>query len=123
MIVLDFFKNRKRSRHEKVSPQKDLCYCQDCGELVENRWYISRCSICGIKLKSMVKDGEIIPEEKFCHNCGSTRFEAEIVSKINCIDINYAVLMKTVIEPHVENITQSWLDRDEHGQVKLITQT
>ncbi len=123
MNLFEFFKNKKKCRHDKVSPQNDICYCQDCGELIENRWYIARCSCCGIKLKAIIKDGQVVPEAKFCHNCGSTQFEAELVSKINCIDINYAVLVKTIIEPNIEEITQSWLDRQEYRQMKLITQT
>ena len=60
MNLLEYFKNKKKCHHDKVTPDKDICYCPDCGELIENRWYITRCSCCGVKLKAIVKDGKII---------------------------------------------------------------
>lgn len=123
MNLLEYFKNKKKCHHDKVTPDKDICYCPDCGELIENRWYITRCSCCGVKLKAIVKDGKIMPEEKFCHNCGEKSFLVEQISKINFIDINYAVLVKTIIEPDVQELTQSWLEYQTSDQPKLITQT
>ena len=123
MNILEFFRNKKKCRHEKVTASEDICYCPDCGELIENRWYITRCSCCGVKLKAILKDGKVIPEEKYCHNCGNTKFEVELVPKINFIDINYAVLVKTVIDPKVDELTQSWLDRTAFNKQKLLTQT
>lgn len=123
MNILKFFAEKKQCHHTKVSPQDDIAYCPECGELIENRWYIARCSCCGIKLKAVIKNGEVVPEDKFCHNCGSRDFEAEQVSKINCIDINYAVPVKCVIQPNVEELTQSWLDYRFKEKVKLLTQT
>jgi len=123
MDLLTFFKNRRICTHDKISPSEDVCYCPDCGELIENRWYICRCSCCGVKLKAIIKDGRVLPEEKFCHNCGDKCFHVELVDKINFIDINYAVLVKTIIEPMINEITQSWLDRYEHSNMKLLTQT
>ncbi len=123
MNIFDYFKNQRKCRHEKVPMNEDICYCPDCGELIENRWYICRCSCCGIKIKAIFKNGQILADENFCHNCGSHRFEVEQVSKINCIDINYAVLVKTVIAPNVDTLTQSWLDTQNPKSIKLITQT
>ena len=123
MNLLKFFQNRKKCQHPKVLPSDDISYCPDCGELIENRWYITRCKCCGVKLKAIIKDGEVIPEEKFCHNCGEKEYIIEQVPKINFIDINYAVLVKTVIEANVEEITQSWLDRTEKENLRLLTQT
>lgn len=123
MNLINYFLKNKKCQHEKVSPDKDICYCPDCGELVENRWYITRCSCCGVKLKAIIKDGKVIPEEKFCHNCGGKKFDVEFIEKINFIDINYAVLVKTVIEPHIDELTQSWLEHHDSTAPKLITQT
>jgi len=123
MNLLNLFNINTKCKHEKVTPDKDICYCPDCGELIENRWYITRCSCCGVKLKAITKDGRVMPEEKFCHNCGGKSFEVEHIEKINFIDINYAVLVKTIIEPQIEEVTQSWLDRNSKKTVKLLTQT
>lgn len=123
MNFLNFFKNKKQCKHEKVSPGEDICYCPDCGELIENRWFITRCCCCGVKLKAIFKNGKVVPEEKFCHNCGGKRYDVELVPKINFIDINYAVLVKTIIEPRIADMTQTWIDMHEHLNIKLLTQT
>ena len=123
MDIIKFFTNKRQCHHSKVSPQEDIAYCPDCGELVENRWYITRCSCCGIKLKAILKNGEVVPEDKYCHNCGGSEFIAEPVSKINFIDINYAVLVKTVVQPQVDELTQSWTEIQNNAQMKLLTQT
>ncbi len=113
MILLEFLRKNKECKHAKVTPDKDVSYCPDCGELIENRWYIARCRCCGIKLKAIIKKGEVMPEENFCHNCGAKEYTVERINKINFIDINYAVLLKTIIKPSVEELTQSWIDMEE----------
>ncbi len=118
MILLEFFIKNKECKHAKVPPEKDITYCPDCGELIENRWFITRCGCCGVKLKSIIKNGEVVPEEHYCHNCGAKEYIVERVNKINFIDINYAVLVKTIIKPTVEDLTQSWVDAEEVKQNK-----
>ena len=108
---MEFFKTE--CKHEKFPADRDFGYCQDCGELIENRWFIVRCACCGVKHKAICKNGKVVPLEKFCDNCGSREFVVERVDKINFIDINYAVLVKTVISNDVEPYTQSWVDIKE----------
>ncbi|MBS6602291.1 MAG: hypothetical protein KH301_00860 [Brachyspira sp.] len=120
MILLEFFIKNKECKHAKVPPEKDITYCPDCGELIENRWFITRCGCCGVKLKSIIKNGEVVPEEHYCHNCGAKEYIVERVNKINFIDINYAVLVKTIIKPTVEDLTQSWVDAEEVKQNKCL---
>lgn len=110
MILLDYFKRYKTCHHDKVLPNSEFAYCPDCGELVENQWYLVRCSCCGIKLKGMLKNGEMIPEKKFCHNCGTNHFIVEKLNKINFIDIRYSILVKTVVKSEINSFTQSWID-------------
>ena len=100
-------------KHDKFSADRDIGYCPDCGELIENQWYILRCQCCGVKHRAICKQGKIIPADKFCENCGSKEFVAERIDKINFIDINYAVLVKTVISNEIQNYTQSWVDSTE----------
>ena len=123
MELINFLHGKHKCSHSKVSMQDDFAYCPDCGELIANRWYITRCKCCGIKVKAICKNGKVVSEEKFCHNCGSKIFEPELISKINCIDINYAVLVKTVISPQVAETTQSWFDNVCQEQIKFLTQT
>ena len=123
MSILNFFQNRKECKHNKVSPEEEISYCPDCGKLIANQWYLVRCDCCGIKQKAIIKDGEITSEDKYCHNCGGKHFKAELIPKINCIDINYAVLVKTVIEPAIDDYTQCWTNISQNTENKLLTQT
>ena len=120
MFILEFFKKNKECKHEKVTPDKDFCYCPDCGELIENRWYITRCSCCGVKLKAIIKNGKVIPDERFCFIFGASGFLVEKVDKINFIDINYAVLVKVVVNPVFDEVTQSWIERTVSTAPKLL---
>ena len=89
MIILEFFKKNKSCSHSKVRADVDFAYCPDCGELVENQWYLVRCACCGVKLRGMIKNGEIVPENHFCHNCGTRDYVIERINKINFIDIGH----------------------------------
>lgn len=109
-MIWSLLKKNNICTHPQVAPDCDFAYCPDCGELIENQWYLVRCACCGVKLKGFVKNGQIIPETKFCHNCGCKDFVVERIDKINFIDITYAVLVKTVINNDDYNYTQSWVD-------------
>lgn len=110
MIILELFRKNRVCTHDRVKPDAELSYCPDCGELIQNQWFLTRCACCGVKLKSTIKNGEIVPENHFCRNCGAREFVVERVKKINFIDIDYAVLVKTVIKPSVDEKIQSWVD-------------
>ena len=110
---MEFFKKSRQCKHENFPPDKDTGYCPDCGELIENRWFIVRCACCGVKHKAIIKKGQIVPVEKFCHNCGGKDFIVERVNKINFIDINYAVLVKTTVPCEHFEFTQSWAESRE----------
>ena len=112
MILNNIFNFKKVCEHTKVPPQVEYAYCPDCGELVENQWYLVRCACCGVKLAGIIKNGVIIPEKHYCHNCGSKDFVIERINKINFIDIRYAVLLKAVVRPDFNSSTQSWVNQD-----------
>ena len=65
MTILEFFKFNRECEHSRVRPDVDFAYCPDCGELIENQWYLVRCACCGVKLKGIIKNKEIIPEKHF----------------------------------------------------------
>lgn len=113
MTIMELFKFNKVCEHSKVRPEVDFAYCPDCGELIENRWFLIRCACCGVKLRGVIKNGKIIPSEHFCHNCGAGDFVVERISKINFIDINYAVLVKSIVQGGAaDKFTQSWVETD-----------
>lgn len=113
MFLFDFFNFTHKCNHEHIAIDVPYVYCPDCGELIENEWFITRCACCGIKQKAIIKNGEIIPEDKFCRNCGGHEYIVEKLEKINFIDINYAVLLKSVVQeaPEMEDVTQCWEER------------
>ena len=115
---MEFLNFHTECKHEKFSADRDIGYCPDCGELIENQWYIMRCACCGVKHRAIVRHGKIVPLDKFCDNCGGKEFVAERVDKINFIDINYAVLVKAVVTNDVQPFTQSWVDVTETQNYK-----
>ncbi len=100
----------KECTHDKVPVDAEYYYCPDCGVLVENQWYLVRCASCGLKEIATVKNGEIMPVDNFCHNCGSREYNVERLEKIDCININYAVLIKAAIKNEVDEYSQSWVE-------------
>lgn len=123
MDIMELFNFNRICNHPHVSPEADFAYCPDCGELIENQWYLVRCACCGIKLRGMLKNGEIVPERHFCHNCGTKDYVVERIDKINFVDISYAVLIKSVVQNEDIDITQSWVDfKTQNYKPKLIGQ-
>ena len=123
MIILDLFRKNMECSHSHVKADVDFAYCPDCGALIANQWYLVRCACCGVKLRGMIKNGEVVPEKHFCHNCGTREFVVERIDKINFIDINYAVLVKAVVPNHEFNYTQSWVDaKTSYSKPKLLKQ-
>ena len=115
-----FFNRKKECTHSKVTPDKDAAYCPDCGKYIENHWYLTRCSCCNVKRKTTVKFGNIIPESKYCPNCGAVHYYVEPVYNINFIDINFAVLIKEVNEERSKNSSQSWVELQNNEPIKLL---
>ena len=100
--------------HEKILPNVEQAYCPDCGKLIENRWFITRCKCCGVKMKAIIKNGNIIPQEHFCSNCGSREYSVEKIEKINFIDIKFAVLEKHEADeqPQLGKTTTCWQEKN-----------
>ena len=122
MYLISSFFFTSQCKHEKVTPNLDFMYCPDCGKLIKNEWYITRCACCGIKLVTKIQNDKIIPESTYCQNCGSNNYEVEKIDKINFIDINYAVLIKKEVEAHSQTTsTQCWQERTIE-KPKLLTQ-
>lgn len=121
MFITNLF-FQKKCKHDKISPDMDFAYCPDCGKLIKNNWYITRCTCCGVKMKAIVKNGEVIPQEHYCSNCGSNEYTVEKLPKINFIDINFAVLVKEVLEKNHNNvsISQCWQEKTNEQQKLLI---
>lgn len=114
-MLFDFLYTKKECSHSKIPLEVDCAYCPDCGELVENQWFILRCACCGVKVKAMIRNGKIVPVEKHCTNCGMAEFNIEKLEKVNFINVNYAVLMKKTVKSENFSFTQSWVDVTNAG--------
>ena len=110
MLWSEIFNLNKKCLHTQVPLDTDIGYCPDCGELIENHWYITRCKCCGMKERATIRNGEVVPEEGFCHNCGSKAYIVEEIATIDCININYAIVMRKVVDNEIKEYTQSWFD-------------
>lgn len=111
MFITELIKKslRRQCMHEKITPEQEQGYCPDCGKLIKNEWYITRCSCCGVKMKAISKNDIIMPQNHYCSNCGSKEFSVEKVNKINFVDINFAVLIKKEVSDKKKNYsTQFW---------------
>ncbi len=110
MILSEILGLSKKCKHTNVPIDQDIYYCPDCGELIKNQWYLVRCACCGVKLVATVKNDEACPEFDFCHNCGCKKYTVEKIKKIDCININYAVLVREILNNDINEYTQSWID-------------
>lgn len=119
MIWSEIFGLTKKCKHNNVPIDQDICYCPDCGELVENQWYLVRCACCGMKEVATVRNGEVVPLENFCHNCGCKGYVVERLEKLDCININYATLVREIVKNEINEYTQSWLDVSQTYNSKL----
>ncbi len=113
MFLTDLFKLKKSCLHDKITPDMEFGYCPDCGKLIKNEWFITRCACCGVKMKAASINGEIYPQNHYCTNCGSKEFRVEKLEKINFIDINFAVLQKNEVsdEEKISSTIQCWEEK------------
>ncbi len=113
MLLINLF--TKKCCHEHIAPDVDKAYCPDCGKLVKNQWYITRCSCCGVKLRAVVKNNRVVPQSNYCTNCGSSDFNVEKLEKINFIDINFAVLVKQELDEcsNCMKTTRLWAEKTD----------
>ena len=124
MFLTNLFNLKRVCKHDHITPDMESGYCPDCGKLIQNEWYITRCACCGVKLKTMAVKGEIRPQFHYCANCGGEEFTVEKLKKINFIDINYAVLQKKEVETDLNkmpNTTLCWEEKT-FSQPKLLVQ-
>ena len=110
---------KKSCSHDKITPNMVAGYCPDCGEYVENHWYITRCTCCGVKQKTLIRNGKVVACEKFCKNCGSSVFNVEELKEIDIVNINYAAVLKRTKEVKVKEFVQTWIE-NSYVPVKLL---
>jgi len=109
-MLFDYLFGKRECLHNKIPLEVECAYCPDCGELVENQWFILRCACCGVKVRAMIRNGKIVPFDKHCVNCGMAEYNVEKLDKVNFINVNYAVLMKKAVHSETIDCTQSWVD-------------
>ena len=122
MFLTNILNFKKKCAHDRIMPNMEHGYCPDCGKLIQNEWYITRCSCCGVKMKAMVKNGKIVPQNHYCTNCGGNEYTVEKLEQINFIDINFAALIKKEVEEEkICTTTRCWQEKTPL-QPKLLVQ-
>ena len=106
--------------HDKITPNMAFGYCPDCGEYVQNRWYLFRCKCCGIKQKIRVRKGKMITETNFCRNCGSSSFVEEELESLDIVNVNYAVFKRTTTKAKIPSQIQTWIEETSYTSIKLL---
>lgn len=124
-MLFEYLFNRKREcLHSKIPLDVDCAYCPDCGELVENRWFILRCSCCGARVPATIYNGKIVAVNKHCTNCGCNDFLVEELEKVNFINVGYAVVLKKAVHQDEIKFTQSWVEivkeQTSYGKLGLL---
>ena len=79
--------------------------------------------MCYLKREAKIFFGDVLPEEKFCTNCGSKEFYVEKLDKISFIDIPYAIHTKEVVSPELLDFVsaQIWVDENKTKPVRYLT--
>jgi len=106
--------------HDKITPNMTAGYCPDCGDYIQNHWYITRCECCGVKQKTLVKNGKITAYERYCRNCGKNVFKVEELESIDIVNINYAAVQKQVVQTFRKNFIQTWIEQNSYTPIKLL---
>ena len=106
--------------HSKITPDIKAGYCPDCGEFVENHWYITKCKCCGRKHITVIRGGFVVPLNKFCKNCGSKSYTVEEIETPDIVTINYAIVQKKTQNRTVQTILQTWIEKNTPPVLKLI---
>lgn len=110
----------KSCSHDKITPNIKSGYCPDCGEYVENHWYITRCQCCGIKQTSIIRNGKVVTLTKFCKNCGNNSYSTQELDTLDIVNINYAVVLKQTSRKQRTNIVQTWIEKNSYTPIKLL---
>lgn len=119
--LLNLLNLRHECQHHKVAVNMRQSYCPDCGKLVQNEWYITRCSCCGLKRRAVLKYGKIQPQDFYCSNCGEHEFVIEKIENINFIDVHYAALLRKVVVEKQDETIRCWQEKSIE-QPKLLVQ-
>ncbi|MBQ2644470.1 hypothetical protein IJG14_02715 [bacterium] len=114
MIISDFLKSLRGCQHKKVNINTKGAYCPDCGEYIIVKWYLVRCSCCGVKRIAYLDfNDNVKPEDRYCPNCGNEEITIEAIEKINFVDINFAVHKKEIVKIEHGMTTQVWTEKEE----------
>ena len=100
----------KKCTHDKLGLYSRCGYCPECGEYIENQWYLVRCSCCGVKRIAITKGTKILPKDTFCSNCGEQEYYIEKLNQVNFIDINYATVIQSIKSSNNQDFTQTWIN-------------
>jgi len=89
-------------------------------------WAVLRCRCCASKRQGSLYFNSVIPNEKYCINCGSPEYYIEKKYKFELPDIDYAVLVKENVKEELifSKKTQIWIEGEktwsDYIQPKLI---
>ena len=115
---------KQKCNHYKVPVTVEAGYCPDCGEYIENHWYLVRCRHCRIKRKAHLAGENVVPDTRFCPNCGGLLYDVEKLDKINFIDINFAALKKEIVKVAKKFATATtWVEEEEKETPQKLIET
>ena len=122
-MIFNLF-GKQKCHHLKVPVTAESGYCPDCGEYIENHWYLVRCKHCKIKRKAHLAGENVVPDTHFCPNCGGFLYDIEKLDNINFIDINFAVLKKEIVKIVKKFASATtWVEEEEKDTTQKLIET
>ena len=113
-ILISFLTKQNKCSHKNALLHSNEGYCPDCGQYLVKNFYIIRCSRCDIKREAKISWGEVVPNSKFCSNCGCSEYYIEQLDKVSFIDVKYAVYLKEIANEY-KNLhpeAQIWVEKE-----------
>lgn len=112
--MIKFLTKNNKCIHDKISPLTPGEFCPDCGAEIKISWQLLRCDCCLAKRKFNILRNKIVPEDKFCKNCGSAEYYLETKERPEFFDYGYAVILKEEIRSDFvfKETVQIWIEEE-----------
>ena len=112
--MLEFLFKKNKCTHSKVSPSFNGSFCPDCGCEIKVLWQFLRCECCSSKRSFHIYRNKAIPDNKFCKNCGSSKYYLESKESLEFFDYEYAIIRKEEVNTVLvmKDRLQIWIEEE-----------
>jgi hypothetical protein len=79
--------------HTNARIDEGKCYCPDCGQGLIYQWVLLRCVGCRLRRESAAFLQNIAPMQRFCPDCGESRWRLEFLERPDYFQLHRACLL------------------------------